>query len=413
MNNTKRNKQTTGKTRKITPKEDAIITNASKSIVNNLILKREAAKVEDMLTQISMKRYAMLVTTILEDEIKTRGSYSPSINKRLVSIRQGTITDIFGCGAESVLKKTRAPESFDIRIGTDKNKQPICVSATSSQARDMFMQNFKTNIKLNPANIIAPMQRYSNCWFNTMFMSFFVSDKGLKFMRFFRQFMIEGKLVNGRTIKPKQLSYAFILFNASIEACHNLGRFKNNYPLALNTNNIILHIHKSITKTKITGVEEYGNPFLYYRDIMVYLDAGNNSVTLKRYITTREVDDFFNNTASTKETPDIILVTLIDYTDQTKAKSKLFHKKSEKVKFNTAEYKLDSVICRDKMQRHFCCGITCNNKPYVFDGAVFSKIQKRPWKEWMNKDYDWAPFGSPYLWNFMNGYSMWFYYRVS
>lgn len=411
MNNTKRNKQTTGKTRKISPKEGAIISNASKSIVNNLIIQREAAKVEETLTPISMKRYAMLVTTILEDEIKTVGSYSPSINKRLASVRQGTIADIFGCGAESVLKKTRAPNTFEIRVGTDTNKQPICASATSPQARDLFMKNFKTNIKLNPANIIAPMQRYSNCWFNTMFMCFFISDKGRKFMRFFRQFMIEGKLVNGRPIQPKQLSYAFILFNASIEACYNHGDVKDIYPLALNTNNIIMHIHKSISN--MTGVEEYGNPFLYYRDIMAYLDAGKNSVTFKRYITSREVDDFFNNTASAKETPDIIVVTLVDYADQDNARSNRFHRKTETVKFNSAEYNLDSVICRDTTQRHFCCGITCNNKPYLFDGAVFSKMQKQPWKKWINKEYDWAPLGSPYIWNFMKGYSMMFYYRVN
>lgn len=411
MKKTKRNTQNTGKTRKITPKVDAIISNASKLIVNNQIIQREAEKVEDTLTPINMKRYAMLVTTILEDEIKTTGTYSPSINKRLASVRQGTITDIFGCGAESVLKKTRAPNTFEIRIGTDKNKQPICVPATSPHARDIFMKNLKANIKLNPANIIAPMQRYSNCWFNTMFMCFFVSDKGRKFMRFFRQFMIEGKLVNGRTIQSKSLSYAFILFNASIEACYNHGQVKNIYPLALNTNNIIMHIHKSISKTP--GVEEYGNPYLYYRDIIAYLDAGNVSVTLKRYTVRREVDDFFNNTATVKETPDIIVVTLHDYTDKHKAQSNMFHKKSETVKFNSAEYKLDSVICRDKTQMHFCCGVTCNNKPYVFDGAVFSKMQKRPWKEWINKDYDWAPRGSPYIWNFMKGYSMLFYYRVS
>lgn len=413
MNTTKRNKQTRGKTRKIFIKDDAIISNASKSIANNPIIQREATNVEETLTQISIKRYSKLVTTILENEIKTIGSYSPSINKRLASVRQSTITDIFGCGAESVLKHTRAPNTFDIRVGTDKYKQPICVSATSQQGRDMFMKNFKANIKLNPANIIAPMQRYSNCWFNTMFMSFFVSDKGRKFMRFFRQLMIEGKLVDGRMIQPKQLSYAFILFNASIEACLNNGHIKHNYQLALNTNNIILHIHKSISKMKITGVEEYGNPFLYYRDIMAYLDVGDNSVKLNRYINATDVDNFFNNTASSREIPDIILVTLVDYPEKTKARSKLFHKKPEKVKFNTAEYKLDSVICRDKTRMHFCSGIICNNKTYLFDGAVFSKIQKQPWKEWMNKDYDWAPGGSPYIWNFMNGYSMWFYYRVN
>jgi len=48
----------------------------------------------------------------------------------------------------------------------------------------------------------------------------------MKFMRFFRHMMIEGKLLNGKSIEPKSLRDTFLLFNAMIEACYNQGLFQ-------------------------------------------------------------------------------------------------------------------------------------------------------------------------------------------
>jgi len=412
MNRTKRKKPKTTHTRKRISKEDIIINNASKSILDNYILTREAKYVEHDLQPVHLKRYSVLTTQLMTENIRSIGSYSPSINKRLSSVRESTYTDIFGCGAESVIKHTRAPNSFDINIGKDKHGNPICVSATSSKARDVFMKNFKSNTILNPHKIIVPMQRHSNCWFNTMFMVFFVSDKGRKFMRFFRQLMIEGKLINGKIIKPNSLSYAFILFNAAIEACYNHGDFKDNYTLALNTNNIIMHIYNSITNRKgIKNIKEYGNPYAYYKDIITYLDNGDNSVKLTKYSTFMDVNNFFKDTSLSDYKPDIILITLIDYDDNENAHVTLFNDKQEIVEYNNALYELDSVICRDLTKSHFCCALTCNKDRYIFDGAVFSKLQKKTWNKWINKDIDWSLDGSTQTWNFMKGYSMFFYYR--
>jgi hypothetical protein len=409
------NKKTRRKSGRNLPKEDdVLLSNVSKTISNNSILKRVANNVEETLTPTNMKRYSVLVTHMLENKIQTIGSYSPSINKRLASIREDSHTDIFGCGAESVLQKTQVSNTFEIRIGRHKHGEAICIPAVSNEAREIFMKNFKSNKKLNPNNIIVPMQRHSNCWFNTMFMCFFVSDKGRKFMRFFRQLMIEGKLIDGTLIEPTNLSFAFILFNAAIEACHNNGNIKENYQLALNTNNIIMNIYNSVTlnMSGIKNIKEYGNPYMYYHDIMEYLDAGKKSIKIERYTTKIDVKDFFNNT-HLREPPDVVVITLIDYKEVDRASASDFNKKPEKVKYNGAVYEIDSVICRDKTKHHFCCGIKCNKQPYLFDGAVFSKLQRRSWTKWLNKDYDWAPHGSSYIWNFMKGYSMLFYYRIS
>ena len=83
-----------------------------------------------------------------------------------------------------------------------------------------------------------------------MFMCFFVSDKGRKFFRFFRQLMIEGKTLKNKRI-PIALQRGFFLFNMTIEACYNAG----NKPLtreiaeSLDTNNIIVKIWKSLPRS--------------------------------------------------------------------------------------------------------------------------------------------------------------------
>jgi hypothetical protein len=66
--------------------------------------------------------------------------------------------------------------------------------------------------------IVPPVQIQSNCWFNTMFVTLFVSDKGRKFFHFFRQLMIEGIQSNGKSI-PSDIRNGFALLNYAIEAC--------------------------------------------------------------------------------------------------------------------------------------------------------------------------------------------------
>ena len=49
----------------------------------------------------------------------------------------------------------------------------------------------------------------------------------------------------------------------------------------------------------------------------------------------------------------------------------------------------------------------------VFDGSAFSKLTGKQWKSLINKNQNWSPPGSKETWNFMKGYSMLLYYRVS
>jgi hypothetical protein len=405
--NKKRNRKTEKR-----QSDDTLISKSVRHSINNPMVYRYSNIVKASPTIKNMKDYVKLIEIVTKGSLGNPDTYSPSINKRLESIRETTTTDIFGCGAESILKKTTSDNSFTIRVGEKRDGTIICVDATSKQARDVFMKNFKANPKLNPSNIIAPIQSHANCWFNCMFMCFFVSDKGRKFMRFFRQLMIEGKLSDGKPILPKSLATTFIMFNAAIEACYNIKK-NDNYWLALNTNNIISNIYKSIPNARgIRNIDECGNPYYYYHYIMLYLDAKNNSIYTERYGDDNSVRNFYNSPNKIGVTPDIVVIALNDDAPYITAQAVNYKDKPIQVNYNGATYALDSVVSRDITKEHFCCGITCNGSEYIFDGGAFSKLSKRNWKSLINKDYNWGQKGVDLLWNFMRGYSMFFYYRI-
>ena len=49
-----------------------------------------------------------------------------------------------------------------------------------------------------------------------MFVTFFFSDKGRKFFRFFRELMIKGIKVDGTKIEDKKMRELFFIFNLLI-----------------------------------------------------------------------------------------------------------------------------------------------------------------------------------------------------
>jgi hypothetical protein len=397
-------------TSKIISTQTPALVSAAIEVTEHPMVVRASERVERHPTLPNMSHYTKVLTHMMKSSTLQNHSYTPSIHKQLQTIRDNPITSIFGCGLEENLKKTYGSSQFKIRIGSDTNGTPKCVWASTPEAREMFRNNFNTQITLNPDRLIFPMQRYTNCWFNTMFVCFFVSDKGMKFMRFFRHMMIEGKLLNGKSIEPKSLRDTFLLFNAMIEACYNQGLFQNEYSLALNTNNIIFHIYNSIPKTQgIYNVNEYGNPYTYYKRLIQYLEAEPVSVKMIRYASSHTITKFFNSTNSTLRfvanvLPDIIIVRLTE--------NDSFQHKPFIVQYSNVTYRLDSVICRDVKHTHFCCGITCNQEYYIYDGSAFSKLKQRAWPTWLNQDYNWKTDANSSSWNFMRGYLMLYYYRV-
>ena len=405
----KRNHRRTKKHVKSPPKEDVAIITAARSAAGNTLINRSAARVRSGPTQRNMQHFTTILIATMRKQALTAKSYTPSINDKLVSIRKGNVYDIFGCGVESALGKTAVSSLFKVKIGDNPDGTPICELATSSKAKNVMLNNFKKDQSIKCSNIIPPFQSHANCWFNTMFMSFFVSDKGRKFMRFFRQLMIEGKTSDGRNIHPEELKNSMLLFNAAIEACYNTNGNASSIGLALNTNNIIGNIYNIIgEKAGVKNVGEYGNPYNFYRDLIKYL--GCSKIIVEK-IENNKVNDFFSNNYNSDQPPDIAIVTLVDYLDGAQASD--FTNKPQKVNYNGATYELDSAIVRDISKNHFCCGITCNKTEMVFDGSAFSKLTGKQWKSFINKNHNWSPPGSKNTWNFMQGYSMLLYYRIN
>ena len=101
-------------------------------------------------------------------------SFSPIVNKNLdvTSLKTLKYRSIKLC--DSLL---------EINVGTAS--EPNCLNFTTAEVKKFLLKNLKSSKHLKPERFIAPKQLHSNCWFNTMFVTFFFSDKGRKFFRFF------------------------------------------------------------------------------------------------------------------------------------------------------------------------------------------------------------------------------------
>lgn len=367
-----------------------------------------------------------LIPQIRSDLVATK-SFSPEVNKVLVSINSNSsASNIIGCGLATQLRgkkfkpnKKRNDKSLfmqTMKINIGKGDESECVDRNDPRAQELLLDNLKASSKITCNNIIMPVQLKSNCWFNTMFACMFISDKGRKFFRFFRQMMIEGKLSNGVLITPQKLSDSFFLLNAAVEASYNSTNNKNvkNLALAMDTNNIITRIYNSIPKSKrgssVLDVDAANNPLSYYNDIIGYL--GNPSISFVR-LDYSSFNKVITNNISVKA--DIYAVEFMD--DQ----SKRFSERPLSFSLHGSKYVLDSAIIRDVAMYHFCAVITCGGVEYGYDGASMSRLNKFSWKKYINKDKEWTFEGSnfnenrktPILWNFRSSYQILFYYRVN
>jgi hypothetical protein len=422
------------------------------------ISKAVAALVEDKIIAPTVtpltKAQQNAVMAEVRGELIAQKSYSPAVNARLVTMRPADRTSIFGCGIEDELiqrpaKASRAKKGLMVKVGVDSKGEPVCVSWNTKRARQVLLDNLRTEGGIDCQKVVAPMQALSNCWFNTMFMTFFVSDKGRKFFRYFRQLMIEGKLANGAKIKPPRLAEAFFLFNAAVEASINPAGGEGETKLAqlMNTNNLISAIYAGMPREArkaypaIRGIDESNNPLAYYTDIVHYLYGGSQrmefmgggDILILRVRMDRLREMIAKGT--TASLPDVIVLVVHDDNVDAKAgeqrpgeSGKLSNKPTSFVVNPTkqsksqkgSKYVLDSAVIRDTEAVHFCSTLTCSGKGMGFDGESFSRIADFDWKPLINKNEDWSFDGSVWQgtkdqirWNFRNGYQLLFYYRSS
>jgi len=331
------------------------------------------------------------------------GSYSPTVNQELVILQSVSRQPLIDCNNE---KAFNLKEPLHIKIsGKD------CIPYHSPDAIKFLLKNLSANKHIKMNKIVPPVQIQSNCWFNTMFVTLFVSDKGRKFFHFFRQLMIEGIQSNGKSI-PSDIRNAFALLNYAIEACLT----GNKYAYILDTNSIIRNIYKNIPDSYkknlpyIRNVDEAGNPIRYYNSLIYYLD--NKSIQIAFIENTNEKwkEKVTSQILNKPQLPHIIILEFYD------GQNKII--KSKEIIVDGAKYILDSCVIRDTTHQHFSANLTCDNKEVAYDGMSFHRIVPMNWKKYINTDFSWGFEGSnnsngtPLKWNFTKSYQMLIYYRV-
>ena len=348
-------------------------------------------------------------------------SFSPDINKQLVTMRTIARNTVDDCN------------TFDSNTPKIRLRNGKCLPFNNTEVQDYLLRNLSSKTKVNCNKVIAPRQVASNCWFNTMFMSFFISDKGRKFFRFFRQLMIKG--INSKSIPiAKDLHIALFKLNMAIEAVLGSDTNNNNpvsrkMALDMNTNVIIQKVYNSIPpayRENIYGKNKAGNPLSYYEAMIAYL--GDNSVNILNVDSSPHGTQYWGRDweqsiygkmryQGKENLPDIII---LEFVDEESAYNPPFEssKKSNKpleftIKGNneSAKYSLDSCIIRDIHKHHFASTLTCSKKQFGFDGISFSRLNPFSWKKLINVNKNWTFSGSDTEWNFRNSYQILYYYR--
>lgn len=336
-----------------------------------------------------------------------KGSYSPTINKQLVSLKSIEREELLDCNIENAFKMNEP-----LQIGIPKTNK--CYYYYTLEAKKFLLHNLSANKHINPNKIIPPIQSQSNCWFNAMFVTFFVSDKGRKFFHFLRQLMIEGKQKDGKAI-PEQLRDAFALLNFGVDSCLT----GNDFAYKLNTNSIIHLIYKGIPdsyKLKypyIVDIDQAGNPLLYYNSIINYLNNSSIQLLFIRDANNKWKDIVSNAIVKMPHIPHIIVLEVYD------EMASEFNEKPTLFSVKNTKYKIDSAVIRDISKQHFCSTITCEKKEMGYDGMSFHRLVKMNWKNNMNTNIDWEfegtkdYDGTALKWNFTKCYQLLMYYRVT
>lgn len=330
--------------------------------------------------------------------VERNGSYSPEINKEIQQQITGEVCDLFiDINFEDYYSTGKPLMLYD---SNEVDFQDRYKPYDSVEYRSLLIE--RLDFEFDVDKIIPPNQNDSNCWFNSMFMTLFVSDKGRKFFKFFRYLMIEGKQSLGIEI-PEGLKIAFAYLNYAIDACltGNCSMYD------LDTNNIIKRVYENIpieNKSEwIRDVGEDGNPIAYYMDIMNYLKNNTLYYFYIFDINCKWKDKLHQEFLQNDEIPEIIIM---DFSQNNHCTNK-----PVTFKINHIKYILDSICILDVEENHFCTLLTCDGKDYFYDGFNKTKLIPFEWKKKINKDYSWVSNSLQY--NCMKSYQTYIYYRVT
>lgn len=336
-----------------------------------------------------------------------RPSYVPTVNKRLVSLKTKQRKTIRSSECNRNPFLLRNTEPFRLQING------VCYTFYERPAIDFLLHNLSANKHIDPTVLITPKQYDANCWFNVMFVTYFISDKGRLFFHFLRQLMITGSQSDGTPIEP-ELWKTFSLLNYFVDISAKGDPLARN----INTNAIILKLYHLIKhKTKIYNVSEPGNPVEYYKKIINYLNNQDINI-LQVYCEPQwksslesQLSKFLKQTKG--RMPHIILLEFSSSVSNAVEKTR-----STEMFLNNKHYRLDSACIIDIEREHFSSCLTLEKQDYMYDGMSNHRLVKKQWKNLLNSNVEWSFAGSTNYdrtlkkWCFLNGYHLLFYYMV-
>jgi hypothetical protein len=350
-------------------------------------------------------------------DVNKASSYSPTINDDLVTLKSIPREKLSDCNN---ILAFQLKEPLKISV-PGKLFGKSCLSYDDPAAKEFLLKNLSANKHIDPTKVVPPIQIQSNCWFNTMFVTLFVSDKGRKFFHYFRQLMIEGKQADGSLIPPG-LRNAFALLNFAVESSLTGSR----YAYEMDTNNVIRQVYAAIPDEYhkrmpyVVKVDEASNPIKYYSSIINYLDNDAVQILFVSDVKTNPGwrERVQKEVKKSVSKPHIIVLEIFDGANSLPGFLGEITNKEEKFTVDDATYELDSCIVRDIEQQHFCATLTIEGKDMAYDGMSFHRMVPMNWRENLNKQTKWKfegsknLDGSPLEWSFLHGYQMLIYYRI-
>jgi hypothetical protein len=344
--------------------------------------------------------------------------YSPSINKQLMTLKTLTPRDnIYDCPNGGIFAKTQ--------------KGSKCYGWNTKKARGVMLANLNTKKPVIANDIIAPAQHQSNCWMNSFFVTWFLSDKGRKFNRWFRQTAITGELPDKTKIPTKFKKPAFLL-NKMIDASLRGGKNDiSRYAELMDTNDIIRAFHRAAPKSRIVKTKRASNPLTFYSTIYRQITNtssneaerkswGNASLTkgplswlnisITSKVTVSNVKKYITEISNKNQyIPNIIFIEIFETPAKTFKTPKNI---TTQIGNKKVKYSLDAAVLRNTSKIHFSAYATINGKDYGFDGESYSRLQLFDWKSKLNVDTKWR-FAEQYetYFNFTKGYQLLIYYR--
>lgn len=285
-----------------------------------------------------------------------------------------------------------------------------CLDYENPEVVNLLLGNLSKYNQIEASVIITPKQDKKNCWFNTAFMVFFISDYGRKFSKFFRHFCITGNLDHVYQKNP-QLKLSLFYLNIYIDSCIQ----GSPYSFYLNSNYLVNRIYETVTPDfNIKHSNNGGDPLRYYYSLITKLNLFQSenfnplyqitfgrsnlrtiSDTLqyieqaqlfgdqhKSYLPLRKTYVEFPQRVNNP--PDMLVL----YIDIKKYPSLNISDKTKYLYISESRYCLDSVMIVHLDNPHICCLVTINNDYFLYDGASYRHLIPFNWMKFLNSSKD-------------------------